>query len=66
MKRIHYVSVNKKEDKIDCNIYKGNSLLSISYKIISNRGLAGIVPYADKIVGYLSHGLILLITSTES
>jgi hypothetical protein len=38
-------------DKTDCNNYRGISLLSTSYKILSNIHLSQLSPYIDKIIG---------------
>jgi hypothetical protein len=45
------VPTHKKGDKTDCNNYQGISLLSTSYKILSNILLTRLTPYADKIIG---------------
>jgi hypothetical protein len=45
------VPIHKKGDKTDCNSYHGISLLSTSYKILSNVLLSVLVPYIDKIIG---------------
>jgi hypothetical protein len=45
------VPVHKK-DKTDCNNYRGISLLSTSYKILSNILLSRLSPYIDEIIGY--------------
>jgi hypothetical protein len=44
------VPIHKKGDKTDCSNYRGISLLSTSYKILSNILLARLTPYADEIV----------------
>jgi hypothetical protein len=42
------VSIHKKKgDKTDCNYYRGISLLSTSYKIVSNILLSRLSPYVD-------------------
>jgi hypothetical protein len=43
--------VHKKGDKTDCSNYCGLSLLSISYKILSNITLSRLSPYIDEIIG---------------
>jgi hypothetical protein len=43
--------VHKKGDKTDCSNYRGISLLSTSYKILSNILLARLPPYADEVIG---------------
>jgi hypothetical protein len=44
------VPVHKKGDKTSCNNYRGISLLSTSYKILSNILPARLTPYADEII----------------
>jgi hypothetical protein len=41
------VQIHKKDDKTDCNNYRGISLLSTSYKMLSNNLLSRLVPYVD-------------------
>jgi hypothetical protein len=43
--------IYKKGDKTDCNNYRGISLLSTIYKILSNVLLSRSTPYAEKITG---------------
>jgi hypothetical protein len=45
------VPVHKKGDKTNCNNYCGISLLSTSYKILSNILLSRLSPYIDEIIG---------------
>jgi hypothetical protein len=45
------VPIHKKGYKIDCNNYCGISLLSTSYKMLSNILLSRLVPYKDEIIG---------------
>jgi hypothetical protein len=45
------VPFHKKGDKTDCSNYGGTSLLSTSYKILSNILLVRLTPYADEIIG---------------
>jgi hypothetical protein len=45
------VPVYKKGDKIDCNNYRGISLLPTTYKILSNILLSRLTPYAEEIIG---------------
>ena len=44
------VSIYKKGDKIDCNNYRGISLLPTTYKILSNL-LSRLIPYAEEVIG---------------
>jgi hypothetical protein len=44
------VPVHKKGDKTRCNNYRGISLLSTSYKILSNIFLSRLSPYVNEIV----------------
>jgi hypothetical protein len=43
------VPVHKKSDKTDCNNYRGISLLSTSYKMLSN--ISRLSQFTDEIVG---------------
>jgi hypothetical protein len=45
------VPIHRKGDKTECSNYRGISLLSTSYKILSNILLARLTPYADEIIG---------------
>jgi hypothetical protein len=45
------VPIHKKGNKTDCNNYRGISLLSTSYKILSNILLARLTPYVKEIIG---------------
>jgi hypothetical protein len=49
--RVSCVPIHKQSDKTDCSNYRGISLLSTSYKILSNILLARLTPYADEIIG---------------
>ena len=40
-----------KGDKTECNNYRGISLLSNTYKILSNILLSRLIPYAEEIMG---------------
>jgi sorting nexin-29 len=46
------VPIYKKSNKTDYSNYRGISLLSTSYKILSNILLSRLTPYVDEIVGY--------------
>ena len=45
------VPIYKKGDKRDCSNYRGTSLLSITYKILSDILLSRLTPYAEEITG---------------
>jgi hypothetical protein len=45
------VPTHKKGDKTECSNYRGISLLSMSYKILSNILLSRLTPNADEITG---------------
>jgi hypothetical protein len=45
------ISIYKKGDKTDCNNYRGISLLSTAYKILSNILLARLTPYVSEFIG---------------
>jgi hypothetical protein len=45
------VPIYKQGDKTDCNNYRGISLLSTAYKILSNILLARLTPYVNEIIG---------------
>ena len=45
------VPIYKKGDKTDCNNYRGISLVSTTYKILSNILLSRLIPYAEEVIG---------------
>jgi hypothetical protein len=45
------VRIHKKGDETDYNNYRGISLLSNAYKILSNIFLARLTPYVNKVIG---------------
>jgi hypothetical protein len=45
------VPIHKKGYKTDCSNYRGLSLLSTSYRILSNVLLSRLSPYVDEIIG---------------
>jgi hypothetical protein len=51
-KKSTILPIHKKGDKTDYNSYRGTSLLSTSYNILSNIFLSRLVPYIDEIIGY--------------
>jgi sorting nexin-29 len=50
------VSFHKKGNKIDCSNYRGISLLSTSYKILSNILLSRLSPYIYESIGDHQNG----------
>jgi hypothetical protein len=50
------VPIHRKGNKTDCSNYRGISLLSTSYKILSNILLSRLIPYADEIIGDYQRG----------
>jgi hypothetical protein len=51
IKRVHYCANSQKDDKTDCNNYRGISLLSTSYNILWNIHISRLSPYIDEIIG---------------
>jgi hypothetical protein len=51
------VPIHKKGDKTDCSKHRGISLLSTSYKILTNILLARRAPYSDELTGDHQCGL---------
>jgi hypothetical protein len=45
------VPIHKKGDETDCSNYQGISLLSTSYKVLSNILLGRLTPYTDEVIG---------------
>jgi hypothetical protein len=45
------VTIHKRGDKTECSNYVGVSLISISYKILTNILLSRLSPYIDEIIG---------------
>jgi hypothetical protein len=45
------IPIHKKSDKTDCNNYRGISLLSAAYKILSNILPTRLTPYVNEVTG---------------
>jgi hypothetical protein len=45
------VPIHNTGDKTDCNNYRGISMISTSYKILTNILLSRLSPYIDEIIG---------------
>jgi hypothetical protein len=45
------IPIHKKDDKTDCNNYRGVSILSTAYKILSSILLARLTPYVSEVTG---------------
>jgi hypothetical protein len=50
------IPTHKKGDETDCNNYRGISLLSSAYKILSNILLARLTPYVNEVIGDHQYG----------
>jgi hypothetical protein len=50
------VPIYKKGDRTDCNNYRGVSLLSTAYKILSNILLTRLTPYVNEVIGDHQYG----------
>jgi hypothetical protein len=59
------IPVHKKGEKPDCNNYCGISLLSTSYKILSNILLSRLSPYIDEIIGDHECGFLCNISTID-
>jgi len=46
--------IYRKDDKTDCSNYRGISLLSSTYKLLSNILLSRLIPYAEKLLGIMN------------
>jgi len=51
MEGVIIVPIYKKGDKTECSNYRGISLLSTIYKMLSNILLSSFTPYAEEITG---------------
>jgi hypothetical protein len=59
------VPIYKKGVKTDCSNYRGISLLSTTYKILSNILLSRLTPYAEEIIGDHQRGFRRNRSTTE-
>jgi hypothetical protein len=50
-KNLLLYQIHKKGDNTDCNNYRGISLLSTAYRILSNILLARLIPYVNEVTG---------------
>jgi hypothetical protein len=50
-KELVLVNIHKKGAKIDCNNYRGTSLLPATYKLLFNILLSRLIPYEEEIMG---------------
>jgi hypothetical protein len=59
------VPIHIEGDKTDCNKYRGISLLSTSYKMLSNILLSRLGPYIDEITGDHQRGFRCFRSTTD-
>jgi len=48
------VTIYRKGDKTGCSNYRGTSILSNKYKILSNIQLLRLIPYTEEIIGNIN------------
>ena len=65
MEGIDHCTIYKKGDKTDCSTYRGISLLSTTYTILSNILLSRLTPYAEEIIGDHQCGFRLRSTTDD-
>jgi hypothetical protein len=59
------VTVYKKRDKTDCSNYRGISLFTTTYKVLSNILLSRLTPYAEEVTGDHQFGLRSNMSTTD-
>jgi hypothetical protein len=64
-KELIVTPIHKKGDKTDCSNYRGISLLSTSYNMLSNILLSRLTSYADDIIGNRQRGFRCNISATD-
>jgi len=66
VERVDYCTSYKEGDKTDCSSYRGISLLSTTYTILSNILLSRLTPYAEEIIGDHQCGFRRNISTTDN
>jgi hypothetical protein len=51
---VDHLPIYKKGDETDCSYYRGMSLMSSTYKILSSILLSSLTPYVQEILGLIS------------